>query len=115
MHSSSIILVILASWGPFAQAQQFLEPNTQSYDVLGLSDACVEVLNTKLQQCDHLLFERTDRSTSNSVSVLPREELEQICRPECREELHALRVKILDTCTDPQDVVHHSGTVYPRK
>ncbi|KAH7010779.1 uncharacterized protein B0I36DRAFT_370077 [Microdochium trichocladiopsis] len=80
---------------------------------MGLSEACTNVLNTELQQCDLRLFARTDLKMTTSIGILSREDLDLICKPECREELAALRAKIFATCTSPQDVVRHAGMEFP--
>ncbi|KAM0326099.1 hypothetical protein ACHAQA_006692 [Verticillium albo-atrum] len=112
MHLSTVCLATLAASASSVHAQQFPAAK-QSYEAMGLSDECTKVLNTELEHCDSLLFERTDRTIDNIVDVLPREELDLICEPKCREDLSALREKIIETCTASEDVMRNSGFEFP--
>jgi hypothetical protein len=106
------LTVLVLGWASSARAQQF-SLNKQPYDEEGLSEKCTKVLNTELLYCDAMLFDRTDR-TGNSINVLPRSELDLICRPRCREELSALREQILAVC-GPDDVIRRAMIERPRE
>ncbi|KAH7358316.1 hypothetical protein B0T11DRAFT_284201 [Plectosphaerella cucumerina] len=112
MRLSSACFSVLVGWTSWVHAQQFLLLK-QSYDAMGLSDECTTVLNTELEKCHSLLFQHTDRTTGTIIKVLPREELDLICEPMCREELSALRRGIQETCTSSSDLIRHSGFELP--
>ncbi|KAM0272161.1 hypothetical protein ACHAQH_008838 [Verticillium albo-atrum] len=112
MKLSNVTLFMLLGRTSLVYAQQFVAAK-QSYDVMGLSDECTKVLNTELKACHSRLFDRTDRTIDNVVDRLPRKELDLICKPKCRDELSALRKKIVETCTSPEDVMRNSGFEFP--
>ncbi|EJT80333.1 hypothetical protein GGTG_00334 [Gaeumannomyces tritici R3-111a-1] len=112
VSKSFLATLALAGWASSINAQQFVM-GKQSYDSMGLSAQCTKVLNTELAHCSSELFWRTDRTIDNVVEVLGRSQLDDICVPQCREELSALREKILQTCTAPEDVMRDSGLEFP--
>lgn len=112
--SKSLLGTLALGWAGSVYAQQF-NGASQPYDIFGLSSQCVGVLNTELSRCNSLLFWKTDRTLTSIIQVLSRDELDHLCLPQCREELSALRKKIVATCTSPEDVVRHEGFEFPRK
>ncbi|KAK0746765.1 hypothetical protein B0T18DRAFT_447216 [Schizothecium vesticola] len=111
---SRVGVLLLGSLFQLAGAQQFsdLQIFTIPYDVRGLSNACTDVLNTRVS-CDLDLARSTNFEILGSVDVLDPVSLEKICVPKCRDNLQDLRTKIESTCNKQTDLITYENTIYP--
>ncbi|KAG6005151.1 hypothetical protein E4U21_000405 [Claviceps maximensis] len=109
--SSSSMLAISAAVISLVQGQQF-DGYTFPHDLLGLSDGCFAAVNKTISSCPAWL-PRYAGIEGAGVEILPREQLNTLCKSSCQNDLQSLRTSILRACTAASDVMVPNKFAYP--
>ncbi|KAK4043861.1 hypothetical protein C8A01DRAFT_43236 [Parachaetomium inaequale] len=91
-----------------ANAQQFSDALLGNHAYPGLSDQCVEALNTTVKNCPGFLA-----AASVRMPRLDSSSLDALCTLACRSSLKSVRSIIAAGCRNGKDVIEISSVVYP--
>lgn len=108
MEAARVLLLLGATrLFPFTAAQQFTD-TLLGLDYPGLSENCLEALNSTVTACPSFLIQ-----VSVNNPRLNSEELQALCNNGCLESLRSVRQIIQNGCNTNKDVVQFDGVVFP--
>ncbi|KAK6950779.1 hypothetical protein Daesc_007304 [Daldinia eschscholtzii] len=108
MKLTSCVLFILSGFLSSNVYSQQFEDITLGLDYPGISDACIDALNTTVSKCPGFLV-----SVSIDNPRLNSEQLSSLCTSDCRTSLTNARKTIASGCNQKSDTLTLDGVVWP--